>query len=152
MNRGTLNPQVRAAIADKLAEKGIELYELEYRREQNGQILRIYIDTPTGVDTDICALATRAIKEFIDTLENLDYDYLEVSSLGLDRVLKRDEELLRFRGSRVEIKTSQAVDGRKKFVGKLAASDPNNLSIEIEGHLVQLDRGLVTMVRLHPEI
>lgn len=152
MNRGALNPQVRAAIADKLAEKGIELYELEYRREQNGQILRIYIDTPTGVDTDTCALATRTIKEFIDSLENLDYDYLEVSSLGIDRVLKLEEELLRFRGSRVVIKTSQPVDGRKKFIGKLTASDPNNLSIEIEGHLVHLDRALVTMVRLHPEI
>lgn len=152
MNRGALNPQVRAAIADKLAEKGIELYELEYLREQNGQILRIYIDTPTGVDTDTCALATRTIKEFIDSLENLDYDYLEVSSLGIDRVLKLEEELLRFRGSRVVIKTSQPVDGRKKFIGKLTASDPNNLSIEIEGHLVHLDRALVTMVRLHPEI
>ncbi|MCX5780777.1 MAG: hypothetical protein NTV45_08185, partial [Firmicutes bacterium] len=96
--------------------------------------------------------ATRTIKEFIDSLENLNYDYLEVSSIGIDRVLKLEEELLRFRGSRVVIKTSQPVDGKKKFIGKLTASDPNNLSIEIEGHLVHLDRALVTMVRLHPEI
>lgn len=152
MSAGILNPLVRSAIADKLAENGIELYELEYRREQNGQILRIYIDTPSGVDTDTCVLATRAVKEFIDTLDALDYDYLEVSSPGIDRILKQDRDLLRFKGEQVLVKTSQPVVGRKKLIGKLIAADPSTLIIEIEGQSISLNRELITMVRLHPDI
>jgi ribosome maturation factor RimP len=152
MSKGTLSPQVRSVIAEKLEENGIELYELEYCREQNGQILRIYIDTPHGVDTDTCILATRAVKEFIDTLDEFDYDYLEVSSPGIDRILKQDCDLLRFKGATVLVKTSQPVEGRKKFIGKLTAADPSTLSIEIEGQPVHLNRELITIVRLHPDI
>lgn len=152
MSAGILNPLVRSAIADKLAENGIELYELEYRREQNGQILRIYIDTPSGVDTDTCVLATRAVKEFIDTLDVLDYDYLEVSSPGIDRILKQDRDLLRFKGEQVLVKTSQPVVGRKKLIGKLIAADASTLTIEIEGQSISLNREIITMVRLHPDI
>lgn len=152
MNRRALSPQMRSAIADQLEQQGIELYELEFRREQNGWILRIYIDTPHGVDTDTCVLATRAVKEFIDALEDLDYDYLEVSSPGIDRILKQDRDLLRFLGAKVLVKTSQPVDGRKKFVGTLTGVDPSTLSIEIEGQLLHLNREQITMVRLHPDI
>lgn len=152
MSKRVLRPQVQSAIAEKLEQNGIELYDLEYRREQNGWVLRIYIDSPDGVDTDTCVLATRAVKDFIDTVEELDYDYLEVSSPGIDRVLKKESDLLRSLGARVMIKTSLPVDGRKKFIGKLNAVEPNALTIEIEGQPLFLNRELITIVRLHPDI
>jgi ribosome maturation factor RimP len=151
-SRSALNEEIKALIAEKLNECGIELYALEYRREPPGQVLRIYIETPQGVDTDTCVLATKAVKEFIDTLPALDYDFLEVSSPGLDRILKQDRDLERFKGSRVLVKTSKPVEGRKKFIGILAQTDPGTLYLEIEGQPVRLNRESITMVRLHPDI
>ena len=150
--KGRITPQVTAAINEKLGRQGIELYDIEYRRESAGLVLRIYIDSLTGVDTDTCVAATRAVKDYLDDEIQLDYDYLEISSPGIDRVLKQEKEFIRYKGSRVLVKTSQAVDGRKKFVGILGEVDASVLKIETEDQVLSLDRNLISMVRLHPEI
>ncbi|MEQ8200188.1 MAG: ribosome maturation factor RimP [Syntrophomonadaceae bacterium] len=151
-HKGLITPQVVAAINDKLERQGIELCDIEYRRESSGLVLRIYIDTAAGVDTDTCVAATRTVKDYLDDELQLDYDYLEISSPGIDRILKREKELVRYRGSRVLVKTSQAVDGKKKFIGILGETDASTLKIEVEGQVVSLNREIVSLVRLHPEI
>ena len=152
MSKGPISPQLRFSIADKLQVHGIELNDIEYRREPNGQILRVYIDTVKGVDSDTCIIATKAIKDFVDTSSNLDYDYLEVSSPGIDRVLNKDSDLGKFLGSRVMVKTSQPIEGSKKLIGILADSKQDGLSIEIHGNLLQINRDIITVIRLYPDI
>lgn len=150
--RNAISPGVRSMITQKLQDQGIELYDLEYKRESNGLILRIYIDTIEGVDTDTCVTASQAVKNYIDTLADVDYDYLEVSSPGIDRVLKRESDLVKNRGSRVLVKTSQPVDGRKKFIGILLGINDNRLDLQTDQELIHVDRDLVSVVRLHPDI
>ena len=82
-------------IECRLAQIDIELHEVEYRRESEGQILRIFIDKDSGVDLDTCAKASRAVKSIIDE-KDLYYDHMEVSSPGLDRVLKKERDFIRF--------------------------------------------------------
>ena len=149
---GAIDSQIRSVIASKLQEKGIDLYEIEYQKEADGQVLRIYIDTLEGVDVGICARATRAVKDYIDTQTNLYYDYLEVSSPGIDRILKNDSDYERFQGKRVLVKTSQLVNGQKEFIGTLANTNQDILNIEIEGNLLQIPREAILIVRLHPDI
>lgn len=151
-HKRVITPQVAAALSDKLARQGIELYDIEYRRESNGLVLRIYVDTAAGVDTDTCVTATRAVKDYLDDELQVDYDYLEVSSPGIDRILKQEKEFNRYRGSRVLVKTNKGVDGKKKFIGVLGEVDTGVLKIETEGQILSLDREIVTLVRLHPEI
>lgn len=151
-HKGRITPQVTATINDKLGRQGIEFYDIEYRRESAGLVLRIYIDSAAGVDTDTCVAATRAVKDYLDDEIQLDYDYLEMSSPGIDRVLKQEKEFIRYKGSRVLVKTSQAVDGRKKFVGILGEVDASILKIETEDQALSLNREHISMVRLHPEI
>ncbi len=151
-HKGLITPQVTANLNERLEKQGIELYDIEYRKEANGLVLRIYIDSAAGVDSDTCVAATRAVKDYLDDEVQLDYDYLEVSSPGIDRILKQDKEFIRYRGSRVLVKTRQAVEGQKKFVGFLAESDPKILKLEIDGQTLSLNREIVSMVRLHPEI
>ncbi|MDD4802981.1 MAG: ribosome maturation factor RimP [Syntrophomonas sp.] len=146
-----LDFQIRSVVAGILQAQGIDLYEIEYKREPEGQVLRIFIDTPQGVDVDLCALATRAVKKYIDDESNLDYDFLEVSSPGIDRILKNDSDFARFQGERVLVKTAQPVEGKKKFAGILVNTDREALSIDIEGKLVQISRDAISIVRLHPE-
>ncbi len=149
---GSINTQIRDSIISKLQEKGIDLYEIEYKKEADGQVIRIFIDTPEGVDVEICAKATRAVKDYIDTESKLYYDYLEVSSPGIDRILKTDSDFKRFQGETVLVKTSQPIEGQRKFVGILANTDPNLVSIQVEDNLLQISRDVISIVRLHPDI
>ncbi len=150
--KGNLTPEITAAIAARLEQQAIELYDIEYRRESSGLVLRIFIDTVGVVDTDTCATATRAIKGWVDEQDDLDYDYMEVSSPGIDRILKQDSDFKKYKGSRVLIKTSQPVEGQKKFIGTLNAFNPQTLSIDIEDKMLLLNRDIITIVRLYPDI
>jgi len=150
--RNAISTEARSIIGEKLQATGIELYDIEYQKESNGLILRIYIDTPQGVDTDTCVTATRIIKDFIDTLDDLDYDYLEVSSPGIDRIVSQDSDFAKYRGSKVMVKTIRPVEGKKKFIGILAEVNSNILDLEMDGKLVHLDRAMIAVVRLHPDI
>jgi len=150
--RNAISTEARSIIGEKLRATGIDLYDIEYQKESNGLILRIYIDTPQGVDTDTCVTATRIIKDFIDTLDDLDYDYLEVSSPGIDRIVSQDSDFAKYRGSKVMVKTIRPVEGKKKFIGILAEVNSNILDLEMDGKLVHLDRAMIAVVRLHPDI
>jgi ribosome maturation factor RimP len=150
--RNALSTEARDIIAEKLKAIAIELYDIELQKENHGLILRIYIDTRAGVDTDTCVAATRAIKDYIDTLDDLDYDYLEVSSPGIDRILKQESDFIKYRGSQVMVKTCRPVEGKKKFVGILAEVNSNILDLEMDGNLVHLNREMISVVRLHPDI
>jgi ribosome maturation factor RimP len=150
--RNAISTEARSIITERLLAAGIELLDIEYERDSQGLILRIYIDTPQGVDTDTCATATRTIKDFIDGLNNLDYDYLEVSSPGIDRALNQDSDFVKYRGSKVMVKTIKPVESKKKFIGILAGVNLNILDLEMDGKLIHLDRAMISVVRLHPDI
>ena len=85
-------------VAEPLAKLGLELVDIEYKREAGDRILRIFIDRMGGVDLEACSAASRAVKDLIDDAQ-VEYDHMEVSSPGLDRVIKTDRDLLRFKGS-----------------------------------------------------
>jgi len=77
---------------------------------------------------------------------------LEVSSPGIDRVLRNDHDLERFQGEQVLLRTTRTVEGRKKFIGILVASSPEQVNIEIDGRILAVDREIISVVRLHPKI
>ena len=94
-------------IADQM---GFELVEVALDREPTGKYLRIYIDKPEGITLDDCEAFHRAA---LPLVENYDYDFMEVSSPGIDRPLKTDRDYERNLGSRVQVRLFQALDGRK---------------------------------------
>ena len=111
-------------VADRL---GFELVDVCLDRENTGKYLRIYIDRDAGMDLDGCEAFHRAIQPLV---EDYDYDFLEVSSPGLDRPLKRDADFERALGSEVEVHLFKAVDGCKQFTGVLVAYDRDSLTLE----------------------
>jgi len=90
---------------------GYELVGVE--RPAKGQLLRLYIDRPGGVNVDDCAAVSRQVSRVL-TVENVDYERLEVSSPGLDRLLRKEGDFARFAGQRARVKTNQV---REHFVG-----------------------------------
>ena len=98
-------------------EQGLELVDVCLDKEGAGKYLRIYIDKPEGVSLDDCERYHRAIQP---QLESYDYDFLEVSSPGVDRPLKKDRDFERAIGQEVEVHLFRAVDGVKLITGNLA--------------------------------
>jgi ribosome maturation factor RimP len=137
-------------IECRLAQIDIELHEVEYRRESEGQILRIFIDKDSGVDLDTCAKASRAVKSIIDE-KDLYYDHMEVSSPGLDRVLKKERDFIRFLGCGVKVNTAKGFAGPRKLNGVLVAYQPDSISIKVEEEIIEIPREQISMVRLRPE-
>lgn len=114
-------------LADKM---GFELVDVSLDKEGAGKYLRLYIDKPEGISLDDCEAYHRAIQP---QLEDYDYDFLEVSSPGIDRPLKKDRDFERAIGSEVEVHFFKAVDGQKQLTGVLADFDKNEIVLEENG-------------------
>ncbi len=143
-------PDLISQIERNLAQIDIEFVDIEYRKESEGQILRIYIDHDSGVDLDTCAKASRAVKSIIDE-SNLYYDHMEVSSPGLDRVLKKERDFIRFLGYGIKVNTTKDFNGPRKLSGVLVGFQADLIQIEVNEQIMEIPREQVSMVRLRPE-
>ena len=102
----------------KAAEKmGFELVDVCIDKEPTGKYLRIYIDKPEGISLDDCEAFHKTVRPWA---ESVDYDFMEVSSPGLDRPLKKDRDFERNLGCEIEIKLFKPMDGKKILTGVLA--------------------------------
>jgi ribosome maturation factor RimP len=118
--------KINRLISPMLEDMGLELADLEYKRESRGWTLRIFIDKEGGVTLDDCADASREISALLDVEDVIETAYnLEVSSPGLDRPLKTLRDFERFQGRLAKVKTRDKLDPdgrgheRKIFVGEL---------------------------------
>ena len=100
------------------AEKmGFELVDVCIEKEPAGKYLRIYIDKPEGISLDDCEAFHKTVRPWA---ESVDYDFMEVSSPGLDRPLKKDRDFERNLGCEIEIRLFKPMDGKKVLTGVLA--------------------------------
>lgn len=137
-------------IEKRLAEIKIDLVDIEYRKESEGQMLRIFIDQEAGVNLDTCSAASRAIKNIVDEKE-LYYDHMEVSSPGLDRRLKKEQDFIKFMGQRIDVRTLKEYQGPRKIVGILLAFREGTLSIQDQDNIMDIPCELISRVRLKPD-
>lgn len=120
----------------------IELIALE---QTGPEALRLFVDHPDGVDLALCERVTQALRD-------LSADWaLEVSSPGLDRPLTKPAHYRRFLGSRVRVRTHDAIEGRKSFTGTLAAADGETVSVEDDEGRHQIPLAAVRRSNLVPE-
>ena len=130
--------QVKALAVPLLDSLGIELVDIEYRKEGQGMILRLYIDKTGGVMLDDCATVSRELSEILD-VEDIVHAYynLEVSSPGLNRPLKKEADYRRYIGRPVKIRTFElfpddAGNQRKTFLGELLSIVDGVVSMRLE--------------------
>jgi ribosome maturation factor RimP len=137
------------AIVEKVTAAGVDLIDVEYVREGPSTFLRIYIDKDGGVSLDDCTAVSHLVDPIIDDeLKLTSHDYLEVSSPGLERPLKTDRDLVRYRGSRVEVSLYKALDGSKKFQGLLAPCTPEQIVLNQEdGSQLLFEREQVAKIK-----
>lgn len=132
-----------------LTGMGYELVGVE--RPARGGLLRIYIDKPGGISVDDCAAVSHQVSRML-TVENVRYDRLEVSSPGLDRLLKGERDFARFAGQKARVRMRVPVDGQRNFTGVVREAAAGRLQLEVDGRVLSLEIGGVETARLVPEL
>ena len=135
-------------IEKMVKQLGYELVDLEIIN--HGQLLRVFIDKPDLVNIDDCVLVSNQLNHALSVEEEFNYDRLEVSSPGVDRVIKKLEDFDRFNGEKVKIKTRSAIVDRKNFSGILRGIRGNNILLEFEESIVEIDHDNLDRARLEP--
>jgi len=140
---------LHALLERTLAGLGYELVDLE--RSGKGRLLRVFIDKAGGVNVEDCASVSHHLNRLL-AVEGVNYDRLEVSSPGLDRLLRKERDFVRFTGQKARIKLRVPVDGQRNFVGILRETRAGKVEIEIDGRLLSLDLDNLEKARLVPAI
>lgn len=147
-NKEEIKERVKELTSNYLESKGIELVDIIYRREQSGMVLRLLVDTPTGIVMDQCEQLNNYLSELLDKEDVIEGHYvLEVSSPGLDRPMKNDRDFERNIGKRIETTTYQPVDGRKTHEGTFVGMDKENIVIESDGISTVIPRKIIALAR-----
>ena len=154
-------------LIDKtVTQLGFELVDLEI--SNRGKLLRVFIDklNPTdikdSINIDDCVLVSNQLGNVLTVDHEIDYDRLEISSAGMDRVLKKEKDFIRFTGERAQIKLRVGVKDespsaaettlpRKTFLGILKGVENDNVLMEFEGNVYRLALSNIDKARLSPE-
>jgi ribosome maturation factor RimP len=135
---------------------GYELVDVE--RGPRGRLLRIFIDRPVDeaggvgrITLDDCQRMTRQLQRVLE-VEGIDYERLEVSSPGLDRVLKKPTDFRRFSGATAEVRMRVPIDGRRRFVGTVRGASDSGVELEVDGAVLPLAFVNMEKARLVPEL
>lgn len=128
----------------------LELVDVEYVKEGGEFFLRVYIDKEGGVSLNECELVTRTLNPILDEKDPIkDNYYLEVSSPGLDRPLKKDKDFVKYQGRDVEIKLYKPMNGSKLHEGELVGlTEEKNIKVIIDNEEVEFNKKDVALIRL----
>jgi len=132
-----------------LAGLGYELVDVE--RSSKGGMLRVFIDKPDGINVDDCAAVSHHLSRVL-TVENVNYDRLEISSPGLDRPLKKERDFERFAGQKARVKLRVPVDGQRNFLGVLRGFNAGKVEMEVENKVLSFELANLDRARLAPVI
>ncbi len=114
-------------------ELGLELVEVEFKKEGPNWFLRIFIDSETGVDLEDCERVSGLVSDKLDEVDPIEQAYfLEVSSPGAERPLKKAEDVVKAVGKNVHVTTYEPIDGEKTFEGMLTSFDGEQLEISVK--------------------
>lgn len=117
-----------------LPSLGLELFDVQFRQEDRGWVLRIFIDSPDGVSLDHCTEVSRDLSAYLEVEDIITHAYhLEVSSPGLERQLRNATEFERFIGQFAKVKLHHPVNDQKVFIGTIQqVTDQGVVSLDVE--------------------
>lgn len=144
-----IEEKVENLLKNQIEKIGYELYDVLYVKEGSNKILRIVIDSEKGISLDDCEKVNNEIKETIDEANPIEEQYfLEISSPGIERVLRKDWQLKKFKGAEVNIKLfKKDENGKKEYTGILGDITEKTLDVEAEGENITIDRKIISQVK-----
>jgi ribosome maturation factor RimP len=152
--------QIRAIAERVAASRGLDVWDIQSRREAGGHVVRVFIDRPgpsatpeESVSVEDCEQVNREMGTILDVDDPLPFTYtLEVSSPGLDRPMRGIDDYRRFAGRLAKIVVREAVDNQKAFEGRLRGVEQEDVLLEApNGRMHRLPLRLITRGRLDVE-
>ncbi|OGR83688.1 MAG: hypothetical protein A3J74_02390 [Elusimicrobia bacterium RIFCSPHIGHO2_02_FULL_57_9] len=141
--------EIEHLITPLLEQEGAELVDLKLAKEGPKWVLRIFLDKPGGITLDDCAYFSSRIGALLDSSDAMDTSYLlEISSPGLDRVIKKEKDFERFSGRAIRLRLKAPEAGQRNFKGKLLGLKEGKVAIECEGNMREFSAALIAELRL----
>ena len=143
-----IEENVELLVKEPIENIGYKLYDVEYVKEGSDYYLRIYIDKDEGIDLNDCEKVSNEINDILDKADYIKEQYfLEVSSPGIERILKKDEHLKQNIGNNVQIKLFKKDErGNKNYIGKLKDFNSDEITIE-EKEEIKIDRKNIAQIK-----
>ena len=143
-----IEERVESLIKEKIESLGYYLYDVEYVKEGAEYYLRIYIDKETGIDLNDCEKVSNEINDLLDKADYIkEQYYLEVSSPGIERILKKDKHLEQNIGKKVDVKLfKKKKKGKKEYKGILKKFNQEEIIIEAE-ETTQIERKNISQIK-----
>ena len=146
----SIEEKVENLITKPIQDLGYELYDVQYAKEGKDYFLRIFIDDPKGIDLEDCEKVSNGINEILDTADYIKEQYfLEVSSPGVERILRKDKHLEDNIGKEVEVKLFKPFEGKKEYIGILKTNNKENIQIEYQETMLTIEKTNISLIKLH---
>lgn len=147
----SIEEKVESLIKEKVLELGYELYDVQYAKEGKDYFLRIFIDKEDGIDLNDCEKVSNEINPLLDEKDFIKEMYfLEVSSPGIERVLRKDEHLKDAIGKEIEVKLFKPIEKQKEFVGILEDYNEEKIILVLEENeeKIEIERKNISLMKL----
>lgn len=144
----SIEEKVESLLTTTINDLGYELYDVEYAKEGKDYFLRIFIDKPEGIDLNDCEKVNNSINDLLDEADYIKEQYfLEVSSPGIERILKKDKHLQENIGSLVEAKLFKAIEKQKVIQGILKNFNKETLTIEANDKNIEIEKKNISVIK-----
>ncbi len=144
----SIEEKVETLLQSKITELGYDLYDVEYAKEGKNYFLRIFIDKENGIDLNDCEKVNDGIMDLLDEADYIREQYfLEVSSPGIERVLRKDKHLASAMGERIEVRLYTTIDKKKKIDGILTGYDEEKITMTYENDEISIPRKDISQMK-----
>ncbi len=145
----SIEERVETLIKSTIEEIGYDLYDVEYAKEGKNYFLRVFIDKLEGIDLEDCEKVNDAINNLLDEADYIKEQYfLEVSSPGIERVLRKDRHIEQNIGKKVQVKLFQKDENRKKeYQGILQDFKEETITLETDVEKIEIERKKIAQIR-----
>ncbi len=144
----SIEERVESLLKDKITELGYELYDVEYAKEGKNYFLRIFIDSENGIDLNDCEKVNDGIMDLLDEADYIKEQYfLEVSSPGIERVIRKDKHFDYAMGEKIEVNLFKPQVGKKCLEGILTGYDETLVTMMYENDEISIPRKNIALIK-----
>lgn len=144
----SVEEKIESLVEGKINNLGYELYDVQYVKEGKDYFLRIFIDKDDGIDLNDCEKVSSEINNLLDEADYItDQYFLEVSSPGIERVLRKNKHLKDNIGNDVELKLFKKINNTKLLQGNLIDFNESYITIETDKEKLQIDRKDISIIK-----
>ena len=143
-----IETKVQELLNDIIVNLGYDLYDVEYAKEGKDYFLRIFIDSEKGIDLNDCEKVNNEISDMLDKADYIKEQYfLEVSSPGIERVLRKQRHLIQNIGNQVEVKLFVPINNQKKVIGILDGCNEKTINVKTQIENIEIEKSNIALIK-----